>query len=67
MAGITSHHVTLEDLLLVQPEAVLGSKDENLVVHGLTCEPFTWRNTQNNSKKIVKNAALVLVCTKMLQ
>lgn len=41
MAGISSHHVTLEDLLLVQPEAVLGSKDKNLVVHGLTCKPFT--------------------------
>lgn len=35
LAGIASHHVTFEDFLLVQSEAVLGSKDQNLVVHRL--------------------------------
>lgn len=49
LAGITSHHVALEDLLLVQSEAVLGSKDQNLVVHGLACQPFTWGEKQANS------------------
>lgn len=37
LAGISSHHVAFEDFLLVQSEAVLGAKDQNLVVHGLTC------------------------------
>ena len=37
LAGIASHHVAFEDLLLVQSEAVLRTKDKNLVVHGLAC------------------------------
>lgn len=41
LAGIASHHVALENFLLVQSEAVLGSKDKNLVVHGLACQPLT--------------------------
>ena len=40
LAGITGNHVTFEDLLLVQSEAVLGSENQNLVVHGLAGEPF---------------------------
>lgn len=40
LARIAGHHVTLEDLLLVQPKPVLCSKDENLVVHGLAGQPL---------------------------
>ena len=43
LAGVAGHHVALEDLLLVQTEAVLGPKDQDLVVHGLARQPFTWR------------------------
>lgn len=35
LAGITGHHVAFEDFLLVQSETVLGSEDQNLIVHRL--------------------------------
>lgn len=34
--------MTFEDLLLVQSEAILGPKNQDLVVHRLACEPLTW-------------------------
>lgn len=49
LACITGHHVAFEDFLFVQSEAILGSKDENLVVHGLTCQPFTWNTKREIS------------------
>lgn len=42
LAGVACNHVTFENLLFVQSEAILGSKDEDLVVHGLTGQPFTY-------------------------
>lgn len=61
MAGIASNHVTFEDLLLVQSEAVLGPKDQNLVVHGLTSQPFTWGWKQ--AKTMTQPAHLKRCCT----
>lgn len=42
LTSISSHHVTLEDLLLVQSESVLRSKDQDLIIHGLTGQPLSW-------------------------
>lgn len=38
--------MTFEDLLLVQSEAVLGPKNQDLVVHRLAGEPLTWSSKQ---------------------
>lgn len=40
--------MTFEDFLLVQSEAVLGPKNQDLVVHRLARQPLTWRLKQVN-------------------
>lgn len=41
LTGIARHHVTFEDLLLVETESVLSSKYQDLIIHRLTGQPFT--------------------------
>lgn len=55
MAGIPCYHVTFEDLLLVQSEAVLSPKNQDLVVHRLTGEPLTWCLKQTDKTKQILN------------
>lgn len=43
LTGVSSHHVTLKDLLLVEPESVLSAKDKDLIIHGLTSQPLPVR------------------------
>lgn len=42
--------MTFEDFLLVQSEAVLGAKDQDLVVHGLAGQPLACRDQTRNGK-----------------
>ena len=41
LTRISSHHMTLEYLLLVESESIHGTIDKDLIVHGLTSKPFT--------------------------
>lgn len=50
LAGVARHHVTFEDLLLVQSEAVLSAKDQDLVVHGLAGQPLACSEIERESK-----------------
>lgn len=42
--------MTFEDLLLVQSEAVLGAKDQDLVVHGLAGQPLACSGDEQEAK-----------------
>lgn len=58
LAGVTSHHVTFEDLLLVESEAVLGAKDQDLVVHGLAGQPLACSG-ETGEEGVLKRASTV--------
>lgn len=45
-AGIASHHVPLEDLLTHHLEAIEDVEDDDLVIHGLACQPLAWNNVR---------------------